>query len=266
MTLVSTSLPERLVQAFSADIAAGRYPVGEKLPTEPALCSHYGVSRTVLREAMARMKSDGLIDTQQGRGSFVLATSARTPFRFEAPSAQSTESILELAELRLGVEGTAAALAATRRTPAQLERLKRCLDDMAEALAAGTSGSEADLEFHRTIAEATGNRHYGMFMAYLRSFYAVAIDVSRSRSARDDGLSQQAQEEHRAVYQAIAEGDAAAAEEAIQRHIRAASRRLADQPASRESSPADAVASSSSQRRKASTSGSLARDSGMTNQ
>ncbi|QHI98323.1 FCD domain-containing protein [Xylophilus rhododendri] len=256
------SLPERLVDAIAADIAAGRYPVGAKLPAEPALCEHYGVSRTVLREAMARMKSDGLIDTQQGRGSFVLAPSVRTPFRFEAPSAQSTQSILELAELRLGVEGMAAALAATRRTPEQLARLKHCLDDMARALAEGSSGSEADLEFHRTIADATGNGHYRLFMDYLRRFYAVAIDVARSRSAEADGLSQQAQAEHRAVYQAIVDGDAAAAEQAIQRHIRAAAARLAAAQATAPAAPA--AASSSSQRRKASTSLSRARDSGIT--
>jgi DNA-binding FadR family transcriptional regulator len=227
MTLASSSLPDRLVEAVAADIAAGVYPVGGKLPTEPALCSHYGVSRTVLREAMSRMKSDGLIDTQQGRGSFVLATSARTPFRFEAPVAHSTRSILELAELRLGVEGTAAALAAARRTPEQLARLRQCLDRMAQAVRDRVSGSEADLDFHRAIADATGNGHYRHFMEYLRRFYAVAIDVARSHSAQAQGLSEQAQEEHRAVYQAIADGDAEAAERAVKHHIRAAAERLA---------------------------------------
>lgn len=226
MNLATSSLPERLVDAIVADIAKGTYAAGDKLPIEPALCAHYGVSRTVLREAMARLKSDGLIDTQQGRGSFVLAPSARTPFRFDAPLAHSTQSILELAELRLGVEGTAAALAAQRRTPRQLARLKQCLALMAQALETGASGSEADLEFHRTIADATGNGHYRLFMEYLRRFYAVAIEVSRSSSAQADGLSERAQEEHRAVYQAIADRDPEAAEKAVKHHIRAAAERL----------------------------------------
>ena len=223
------SLPEKLVLAVSADIAAGIYPVGAKLPIEPELCAHYGISRTVLREAMSRMKSDGLIDTRQGRGSFVLAPSARTPFRFEPhteAATPSTQSILELSELRLGVEGTAAALAARRRTPAQLARLADCLQRMEQAVAQGESGSEADLEFHRTIADATGNSHYRLFMEYLRRSYAIAIDRARSHSAQAAGLSQRAQEEHRAVYQAIADGDAAAAERAVKRHIRAAAKRL----------------------------------------
>lgn len=222
MSLVSQSLPEKLVLAMSADIAAGIYPVGGKLPIEPALCAHYGVSRTVLREAMARMKSDGLIDTQQGRGSFVLAPSVRTPFRFEAPTVPSTQSILELSELRLGVEGTAAALAARRRTPAQLDRLKQCLDAMDRAVNYGESGSEADLEFHSTIADATGNSHYRLFMGYLRRSYGAAIEHARNVSLRAPGLSQIAQEEHGAIYEAIARGDAEAAEQAAKNHIRAA--------------------------------------------
>jgi len=226
MSLVSQSLPEKLVLALRADIASGRYPVGAKLPIEPALCVRYGVSRTVLREAMARLKSDGVIDTQQGRGSFVLGPSARTPFRFDAPAVETTQSILELSELRLGVDGTAAALAARRRSPEQLARLKDCLDRMAEALRQGASGSEADLEFHRTIADATGNQHYRLFMEYLRRSYATAIDRARSHSAQADGLSQRAQEEHRAVYQAISDGDAEAAEQAVKHHIRAAAQRL----------------------------------------
>jgi len=226
MSIVTQSLPEKLVLAMSADIAAGVYPVGTQLPIEPELCTHYGVSRTVLREAMARMKSDGLIDTRQGRGSFVLAPSTRTPFRFEAPAVQSTQSILELSELRLGVEGTAAALAARRRTPEQLQRLRQCLDEMAQALEQGDSGSAADLEFHRVIADATGNQHYRLFMEYLRRSYATAIDLARANSAQADGLSQIAQDEHRAIYQAIADGDDEAAERAVKHHIRAAARRL----------------------------------------
>lgn len=75
---------------------------------EPVFCSRYRLSRMVLREAMARMKSDGLIDTNQGRGSFVLAPPARTPFRFESLATDAAGSISKLTELRFSVQGTAA--------------------------------------------------------------------------------------------------------------------------------------------------------------
>ena len=213
------------MQALSADIGAGRYPVGSQLPIEPALCEHYGVSRTVLREAMARLKAEGLIETRQGRGSFVLAPSARTPFRFEAPAADVTASIVELAELRLGVEGTAAALAAERRSPAQLDHLRDCLRRMADADGAG--GADADLDFHRTIAEATGNGHYRLFMDYLGRFYASAIEAARQRSARSAGLPAVVQREHLAIFDAIERQSPKAAEAAMKRHVMAAARRLA---------------------------------------
>jgi DNA-binding FadR family transcriptional regulator len=222
-------MPERLFEAITEDIQNGVYPVGSKLPIESELCASYGVSRTVLRETVARMKADGLLDTQRGRGTTVLPQSMKTPFRFKAPSQDLARSIIELAELRLGVEGTAAALAAQRRTPEQVAKLKDCLDRMQASIEGGTSGTDADLEFHRTIADATRNNHYRMFMDYLRQYFAVAIDVARSRSAKTSGLSQRAQEEHRAIYLAIEAGDPEAAELAVKKHIRAAAERLAQQ-------------------------------------
>ncbi len=225
------SRPDQLFRAISDDIGNGVFPPGSQLPTEAELCVHYQVSRTVLREAVARLKADGIIDAQQGRGSFVLQHSLRTPFRFDPAMAGSLQGIAQLAELRLGVEGTAAALAAERRSPRQLAHLAQCLANMEQAARDGSGGSEADLEFHQTIAEATGNDHYRSFMAYLRQFYAVAIDAARTNSARSAGLSQQAQEEHAAIYRAIADGDAAAAEAAVKRHIRNAAERLAAQRA-----------------------------------
>jgi len=219
--------PDRLCQAISNDIAQGIWPVGSRLPTEAELCVHYKVSRTMLREAVARLRADGIIDAQQGRGSFVLQQSLRRPFRFDASLASSQNGIAQLAELRLGVEGMAAALAAERRTPAQLARLQDCLSQMEQATQSGSSGNEADLAFHQTIAEATGNDHYRAFMAYLRQFYSVAIATARANSASRPSLSNQAQEEHAAIYRAIAAQDPRAAQEAVQAHIRNAARRIA---------------------------------------
>ncbi|WP_306565911.1 FadR/GntR family transcriptional regulator [Aquabacterium sp.] len=226
------SLPDRLFEAITEDIRNGVYPVGGKLPIEPELCTRYGVSRTVLREAVARLKADGLLDTKRGRGTLVLERSMNTPFRFKALGEDSARSIAELSELRIGVEGTAAALAAQRRTHAEVTKLKSCLDRMQAAIDSGTSGTDADLEFHRTIADATHNSHYRMFMDYLRQHFAVAIDVARSHSAKTSGLSQLAQDEHRAIYLAIEAGDPDAAELAVKRHIRAAAGRLSQQDAS----------------------------------
>lgn len=218
--------PDQLVRVLLEDIAKGVWPPGSRLPNEAALCVRYEVSRTVLREAIARLKADGIVDTQQGRGSFVLQHSLRKPFRFDPALAHSPQGIAQLAELRLGVEGMAAALAAERRTAAQLAHLRQCLARMEQAARTGSGGSEADLAFHQTIAEATGNGFYKTFMDYLRRFYAVAIETARANSARMAGLSAKAQEEHVAIYEAIAAQSPSRAEAATKRHIRNAVRRL----------------------------------------
>lgn len=230
----SLSLPERVYAALSAEIRNGSLPAGTRLPIEPLLCERYGVSRTVLREAIARLKAEGLLDVRQGRGTFVLPATAATSFRFAvdgAGQADQIEQILELAELRLGVEITAAGLAAQRRSRAQLEELKRCLQAMEDAVRNGTDGSEADLAFHAVVAQATGNSQYRMFMDFLRGRFATAIATSRLHSAHRAGMTEEAQREHRAIYEAIAAGKADAAERAMRRHIEAAAARLsADVP------------------------------------
>ncbi|MBY4898775.1 FadR/GntR family transcriptional regulator [Cupriavidus sp. AU9028] len=230
----SLSLPERVYATLSAQIRNGSLPPGTRLPIEPALCERYGVSRTVLREAIARLKAEGLLDVRQGRGTYVLPASAATSFRFAidgAGQAEQIAQILELAELRLGVEITAAGLAAQRRSKPQLAQLKRCLDAMEDAVRNGTDGSGADLAFHAVVAQATGNSQYRMFMDFLGGRFATAIATSRLHSAHR-GMTEEAQREHRAIYEAIAAGKPASAERAMRRHIEAAAARLADgQPA-----------------------------------
>lgn len=230
MTPLAQRLPDQLYQLLLSDIHQGVFPVGAQLPIEGDLCERYGVSRTVLRETVARLKADGVLEVRQGRGSFVLPQSLKRPFRFDPSTAGSVESVRKLAELRLGVEATAAGLAAARRTPEQLERLSQHLAQMAQAVRTGASGTEADLQFHETIAEATGNEHYRLFMDYLRQTFVVAIDTARTSSARRAGLSQAVQDEHQAIHDAIAAGDIDAAELAMKRHIRNAADRLTTEP------------------------------------
>lgn len=226
----SLSLPERVYAALSAEIRSGSLAPGTRLPIEPLLCERYGVSRTALREAIARLKAEGLVDVRQGRGTVVLPATAATSFRFAldgADDAGQVEQILELAELRLGVETTAAGLAAQRRTDAQLAQLKASLDAMEEAVRSGTDGSDADLAFHAVVAQATGNAQYRMFMEFLRGRFSTAIAASRLHSAHHAGMTLEAQREHRAIYDAIAAQKPAAAERAMRRHIEAAAARLA---------------------------------------
>src|SRR5690606_20954234 len=99
------------------------------LPSEQAMAREFGVSRTVMREAIARLKADGLVVTQQGRGIFVASSSASLPFRLKA-DLEDVAALLKIIELRIGFEVEAAGLAAKRRSSADLKRMRKALDDM----------------------------------------------------------------------------------------------------------------------------------------
>lgn len=240
MPLATSPLPSQVFNLIAEEIRSGALAVGSRFPTEPELCLQYGVSRTVIREAIAYLKADGLLDVQQGRGSFVLGHTKRTPFRFNTRPMGPEESIQQLAELRLSVEVAAGALAAARRTPAQLKTLQRCLKQMDAAVKAGVGGVQADLEFHQTIAEATGNEHYRAFMDYLRQHFLATIEAARANVSQAPVLPAQAQQEHVVIYEAIAARDGRAAQRAIETHIRNAIVRLTTSRMGQEISMPDA--------------------------
>jgi GntR family transcriptional regulator, transcriptional repressor for pyruvate dehydrogenase complex len=106
-------LTQQLVTQITDDITSGRLVAGARLPTEKAMMSATGVSRTVVREAVACLRADGLVVVRQGVGAFV-ASHARRPFRIEVDDLHSLHEALQIMELRTGVEIEAAGLAAER--------------------------------------------------------------------------------------------------------------------------------------------------------
>src|SRR5262245_1188036 len=116
------SLTHGLIAQITADHTSGRLKPGSRLPTEQELIAATGVSRTVVREAVAALRADGLVVTRQGVGAFVAET-VRRPFRIEFDELRTLREVLEVMELRTGIEIEAAGLAAERATAAQLRRV-----------------------------------------------------------------------------------------------------------------------------------------------
>src|SRR5689334_9008176 len=104
------SLVADVAAQISADIASGRLMPGMRLPPEHALTAAFGVSRATLREAMAALRRDGLIEARQGSGTYVAAPTTRRTFRIDATELRSLDDILRVVELRTGVEVEAASL------------------------------------------------------------------------------------------------------------------------------------------------------------
>lgn len=218
--LAAESLTGRLAARLRGEIESGRWPVGTQLPTESRLVSTFGVSRTVVREAVVALKAAGLVTTHQGRGAFVAAASAEG-FRIAADELSSLEDVLLVLELRTALEVEAAALAARRRTTAQVAAIEAALQHFADAIAAGGDGIDADFQFHLEVADATGNPYFGRL---LRSLGSTLIPRQRVRAGLGDAGARSIYlatvlREHRAIARAIAGGGEANGRRAMARHL-----------------------------------------------
>ena len=129
---------------FAREIRAGHMTSGEKLPTEQELIAQFGVSRTVIREAMASLRSEGLVISRQGSGVFVADHQANTTFRIVSDELRSLTEIQNVLQLRLAVEQEAAGIAAEKRSDDDLARMRECLDAIDASIAAGDSGLAID--------------------------------------------------------------------------------------------------------------------------
>jgi len=214
-------LSRRLFEQLAEQIRSGRFAPGARLPTEQALTRAAGVSRTVVREAVAALRADGLVVTRQGVGAFVSAAPQQAPFRIDADGMRSIGDVLHVMELRLGVEIESAGLAAERASKAQVRAVFSAWNAIEEASAAGRSAVDEDLEFHRAIAEATGNPEFPRFLQFIGGHLIPRRTVSGlpERMGGERAYLALIQEEHRRIYQAIEDGDARGAREAMRRHL-----------------------------------------------
>lgn len=214
------TLADRVTDVLAQKIKSGKFAVNTRLPSELVLAQQFSVSRTVIREAVSRLKSEGLVETRQGSGTVVLAASMSAPFRIDLDmNDDAMQAVLRVIELRRGLEAEMAALAAERRSEAQSEQIHRALLAIDEAVAAGQDGVEQDLAFHTAISEASGNPLYTSLLQFLSQFLRAAISVGRTSEIQRTEFRGQLKAEHSAIAQAIARQDVAAAHAAARRHL-----------------------------------------------
>ena len=214
-------LSRRLFEQLAGEIRSGRLTPGARLPTEQALTRAARVSRTVVREAVAALRAEGLVITRQGVGAFVSPEAERAPFRIEPERLASLDSILNVMELRLGVEIESAGLAAERASKAEVRAVGAALQAIEHAIAGERSAVEEDIAFHRAIAEATGNPEFARFLQFIGRHLIPRRTVTGlpERMGGQRAYLALIQEEHRRIYHAIAAGEPKAAREAMRRHL-----------------------------------------------
>jgi DNA-binding FadR family transcriptional regulator len=223
---MTTTLAQRVVAGLKAKILAGDLPPGHKLPSEAELIGEYGVSRTVIREAVSRLQAEGLVETFQGRGSFVLAMPEPTSFTVESTAIRSHRDVLDMVDFRLGIECEAAALAASRVGTAGATAIRDALD--AFVAAAPEDAVEADYHFHRAVAAASGNRFY---LDLIDSLGPMMIMLPRTRlgdeySMTDPGHVDRVRREHDNIAAAVLAGEPETARAAMRLHLGNSRRRL----------------------------------------
>lgn len=220
-TPVSTGarLSDQVAEQLEAEIRRGALVPGDKLPTEARLVAQFHVSRTVVREAVSRLKSLGLVDSRQGSGVFVSAQASFAPLHFEAHHAASKEAVIQMVEVRRALEAEVAALAAQRRTPADLRQIDKAMQALDAAVLAGGNGVTQDVQLHRAIADAARNPFLIQTLEYLGQFLLGATQVTRANEARRVDFAAQVQSEHLAIVTAVRNGDPTAARAAAATHM-----------------------------------------------
>ena len=221
----SNNLTDRITSVLRQDIVSGKYQPGRQLPAGKDLSAAFGVSITVIREALSRLKSDGLIASHQGKGVFVEDDARARPFRLA--TAEGTKSSLrDIFELRMGVEMQAATLAAERRRAGDLKAMLACLKQMEPNKSSFEQALAADIVFHLTIAQATQNPLIVSFMKFLQPHLHESISKARASSARNARTTLIAYSDHHAIYEAIAVRDPHRARLAVRRVLERSLRRL----------------------------------------
>jgi len=220
------TLTEQVTRLLRADIESGAYPVGSRLPSGKQLAEQYGVSAAVIREVTEHLRTQGLVESRQGVGCTVRSRTGSAGFQLPPEPQIDHAALTDLYDLRLDLEGSAAALAAMRRTDQDLLMLSDLLQRLREHLYRPQEAADLDAAFHIGIAAATHNPYYRQLLQYMNLQLHQAVATARAHSLQQDRLPEAVHEEHEAIFAAIRAGDAAAARDAATHHLQAAARRL----------------------------------------
>jgi len=213
-------LTDVVIKALTDRLDRHVYRPGERLPSEQELCAEFGVSRTVVREAVASIRLTGRLFSKPGIGVHVAVERAEG-VTLTPGTLAGNRAALHIMELRMGIEVEAAGLAAERRTPRDLADIARAFDDFNSTGHDSTAAARADFAFHLAIARAANNPHFPQLLE--SAIKDVMLDLRLKRGGKADherrDYEQRASREHSAIMFAIMRSDAGAARAAMFGHL-----------------------------------------------
>lgn len=222
---------EKISQVISRQllqqIEDGEYPPGTKLPTEMELAAQFSVSRVPIRESLSVLRAMGVITSKQGGGSYVEEATSTALFQGIKIESDEIENIKNLFEMRKALEPEAAFLAASRRSPEQLEQMKLILQQLEkESVEEGRSGMFADINFHRSIVHATNNPIMIQVLENLTASYEKALKITLQPNTELAHKRRSVFKEHESIVEAIELEEPELARIQCLRHLRNAEKKL----------------------------------------
>ncbi len=223
----SKSLTIELMETLRNEIVSGKFKLGEKLPSSKYIEEKAGVSRTVVREAIAQLRAEGLVESRQGVGVFVSKTVPHKAFVIQASEFESVVEAIHILQLRMAVESETAALAALNRTDEQMQAIQQHLNTMKQSILEERDSANDDLNFHLAIANATGNPYFSRFMQYIGAGVIPGRTLITENMTKEEMSSFYAaiQEEHEQIARAIQNESPEMASAAMKAHLNASIRR-----------------------------------------
>lgn len=206
----TTNVPGAVADRIRTQVAGGMLSPGDRLPGNRELAAMYSVSMGSIREAISKLSAEGLIETRAGRGTYVAwgVGVSRLSSAGSSGDLQERKYVEELIEAREILEMQLVVLAAQRASDEQISLLETSLVRMEQAITNPARYSEADVQFHLAMAEASGNRVLSQAMANIRASLKREMELSAEVGARRHGDLRFSADSHRRVLDAIKSGDA----------------------------------------------------------
>ncbi|MCU4676778.1 FadR family transcriptional regulator [Catenovulum sp. 2E275] len=218
----SHNLTSELADLLRQQIKQGKYAIGSKLPSSKYIEEQAGVSRSVVREAVAQLKAEGILISRQGVGVFVAnAKSANTnAFEINASEFASIKDAIQILELRKAVETEMCALSAEKRTESQLAKIKACFVQISQKNEQKLDSMHEDFAFHKSIAEATSNPYFVRFIDFIGAGVIPARDIiTQGHDLNTTEYLDLIQKEHEQIMRAIELKDKEFARAAMRAHL-----------------------------------------------
>lgn len=215
------SLSVQVATELEQRIESGAIGVGENLPSENALCALFGVSRTVVREAVNQLKSLGLVESRRGVGTTVVSQCAKETLFTHTIDPRDTDDILHILELRLSLEPKAAELAALRHDDTDRARFEACMAAFEKMRGEDSLARQEDFEFHAALAAASKNPYFRQLYQQLDKNViprAKVVGVNLDREATEAYLDR-VHADHAAIVSAVLGRRPEAAAKAMHDHL-----------------------------------------------